>query len=77
VEVATLNYIAVTPHTMGINPVERPPFRALFNRNPHPIVFRAVFATPKAFQGYLTFDLAIGFSPAVEEIPLYRPIQDF
>jgi hypothetical protein len=25
----------------------------------------------------LTFYLAIGFQPAVEELPLYSPIQDF
>jgi hypothetical protein len=71
-----LNYMPVTPHTMGINPVDRGGFSPLFNRNPHPLALRAVFPTPKAFQGYLDLHLAIGFQPAAEEIPLYSPIQD-
>jgi hypothetical protein len=45
-----------------------------FNRNPHPDGESAVFPTPKAFQGYFTFHLEIGFEPAVEEIPLSSPI---
>jgi hypothetical protein len=60
----------------GDKPCGKTAFLILFNGNPHPFAFRAVFPAPKAFQGYLTFHLAIGFQPAVEEIPLYSPIQD-
>jgi hypothetical protein len=46
-------------------------FLDFFNGNPHPLSLRAVFPTPKAFQGYFTSHLEIGFQPAVEEIPLH------
>ena len=61
----------------GDKPCGESDFLSSFNRNPHPLAIRAVFPTSKAFQGYLTFHLAIGFQPAVEEIPPYSPIQDF
>tara|TARA_B110000503_G_scaffold12203_1_gene16468 strand:+ start:3260 stop:3484 length:225 start_codon:yes stop_codon:yes gene_type:complete len=73
----TLNYRPVTPPTMGINPVERAIFPTLLNRNPHPIAERAVFRTPRASRRYFTFNLAIGFEPAVEEIPPYSPNGQF
>jgi len=60
----------------GDKPCGETVFLQLFNGNPHPAALRAVFPTPKAFQGYLTFHLAIGFEPALEELPLYSPIQD-
>jgi DNA gyrase subunit B len=61
----------------GDKPCGKTVFLILFNGNPHPVTFRAVFPTSKAFQGYLTPHLAIGFQPAVEEIPLYSPFKAF
>ena len=61
----------------GDKPCGETVFLHLFNGNPHPFAFREVFPAPRAFQGYFTFHLAIGFQPAVEELPLYSPIQDF
>jgi hypothetical protein len=61
----------------GDKPCGRATFLPLFNRNPHPFAIRAVFPTPKAFQGYLTPHLAIGFLPAIEEMPLYSPFKAF
>ena len=60
----------------GDKPCGKTLFLILFNGNPHPVYFRAVFPTSKPFQGYSTFNLAIGFQPAVEEKPLYSPVQD-
>ena len=42
-------------------------FFDFFNGNPHPLSLRAVYPTPKAFQGYFTPHLEIGFRPAVEK----------